>query len=199
MQGWLYLVVLLPALSAATAADATVVGGGVETGTRSGRFTKLDPAEAFSVGKDNFESADLYAFDEDQNIILSRQIVVDVGIGPGPGDEVASHYVFFDPAGGGRQTGYVDFDAPIYGVATRQKTMADSDDLANTQVTYLSPGARGLEAGDKVSIDPENPFRLHVIWGASSPGDYIRVFTRHSPIAAKELDPAAPPPRLALP
>jgi len=198
MSAWRCLATTLPVLAVATASGATVIGGSVDPGPGSGRFVKLDPGDGFSVGQDTFQSPDLYAFDEDQNIVLSRPVSVDVGVSPGPGDEVASHYVFFDPTGG-RQTGSVEFDAPIYGVATAKATMAASDDLANTLVTYLNPGARGLEAGDKVWIDPDAPFRLHVSWGASSPGDYVRVFTRHSPIAAKAKAAAGHPPRLSLP
>lgn len=72
---------------------------------------------------------------------------------------------------------YVVFDAPILGVATRQATLAASDDLAGTTVRYVSPELRGLETGDEVWIDPEDPHRLFLLWAGSSPGDYIRVFT----------------------
>lgn len=198
MSIWRCLATILPALAVATASGATVIGGGVDAGRGSGHFVKLDPSDGFSVGQDTFQSPDLYAFDEDQNIVLSRPVTVDVGVSPSPGDEVASHYVFFDPIGG-RQSGYVEFDAPIYGVATTTASMAASDDLANTLVTYLNPGARGLEAGDKVWIDPDTPFRLRVQWGASSPGDYVRVFTRHSPIAAKAKAAEGHPTQLSLP
>ena len=39
---------------------------------------------------------------------------------------------------------------------------------------------RGLEQGDLVWIDKDNPSRLIVFWAGSSPGDYIRVFTERS-------------------
>ncbi len=54
------------------------------------------------------------------------------------------------------------------------------DFLANTSVTYLSLELRGLERGDQVWIDEEDPHRLWVYWAGSSPGDYIRVFTAQS-------------------
>ncbi|CAN0600728.1 unnamed protein product, partial [Ectocarpus sp. 12 AP-2014] len=38
----------------------------------------------------------------------------------------------------------------------------------------------GLESGDRVWIDEEDPHRLWVFWAGSSPGDYIRVFTEKS-------------------
>ncbi|MCA8880523.1 MAG: hypothetical protein KDA73_11320 [Rhodobacteraceae bacterium] len=179
------LIPFLTGLSLTGPAGATVVGGAITGGSaaRNGEFVKLDPEDAFRVGQDTFQTENLYAFDEDQNITIPAPIEVDIGTGPQTGEVVASHYVFFDPGSGRSQTGYVEFDAPIYGVAAQRGTMADSDYLANTQVTYLSPGARGLEGGDKVEIDPENPNRLLVNWAASSPGDYVRVFTRRSPLA----------------
>lgn len=171
----------------AAPADAYVLGGAVERQTGQGAFQKLDPDEAFAVGQDTFESDNLFAFDEDQNIVLDRDIRVDIG-GDGGGHGgvirkgviVASHYVFFDSRHGA-QYGYVDFDSPILGVAVTERTMAATDFLANTAVTYLSPSLRGLEWGDSVWIDRDDPFRLRVYWTASSPGDYIRVFTAKSP------------------
>ena len=115
---------------------------------------------------------------------MKRDIRVDIG-GDGrvipAGTIVASHYVFFDPADGAFQSGYVDFDATILGVATGRSTLAATDFLANTEVTYLNPTLRGLEWEDAVWIDAENPARLRVRWNASTPGDYIRVFTARSP------------------
>ena len=93
---------------------------------------------------------------------------------------VASHYVFFDSLSG-IHVGYVDFDAPILGVAAFRDTMKATDFLANTGVTYLSEELRGLEEGDQVWIDERLPTRLWVYWAGSSPGDYIRVFTERSP------------------
>ena len=98
------------------------------------------------------------------------------------GTIVASHYVFFDSLDG-IHYGHVDFDAPILGIATFQDTMAATDFLANTNVTYLSLELRGLERGDEVWIDADDPHRLYVYWAGSSPGDYIRVFTAQSSAA----------------
>ena len=165
--------------------DATVIGGGVTSG--SGSFVKLsipftesDPDN--TVGANTFQSPNLFAFDEDQNINISSEVQVNVGTNPQAGDVVASHYVFFDPTSGS-QTGFVDFDAPIFGVATSTANLANSDFLANTGVNYLNPTLRGLESGDSVSIDPTNAARLLVDWTASSPGDYVRVLTQRSPLA----------------
>lgn len=167
----------------ASTAEAYVLGGAIRDQLGGGAFVKLNPDDAFAVGADTFDTDDLYAFDEDQNILLEKPIRVDIGGERGvieAGAVVASHYVFFDSISG-VQIGYVDFDAVILGVAVTQSTMAATDFLASTKVTYLNPELRGLERGDYVWIDPEDPFRLWVYWAGSSPGDYIRVFTARSP------------------
>ena len=164
---------------------ATVIDGKILRQNGNGTFVKLDPSEAFSVGFDTFDDDNLYAFDEDQNITLVEPIRVDIGGDRGAiaaGTVVASHYVFFDSFSG-VQYGYVDFDAPILGIAAFQWTMAATDFLANTSVTYISPELRGLEQGDAVWIDEADPNRLWVNWAGSSPGDYIRVFTSRSAAA----------------
>ncbi len=162
---------------------AYVLSGAIRDQTGNGTFVKLDPDDVFAVGADTFDTDHLYAFDEDQNILLEKPIRVDIGGERGvieAGTIVASHYVFFDSIRG-VQVGYVDFDATILGVAVTQYTMGATDFLANTKVTYLNPELRGLERGDYAWIDPEDPFRLWVYWAGSSPGDYIRVFTARSP------------------
>lgn len=169
----------------ATAGQAVVLDGAIEQQQGNGQFVKLETDRPFRVGEDNFNTDHLYAFDEDQNIELERAIRVDiggeVGIIPG-GTTVASHYVFFDSYSG-LHRGYVYFDAPILGIAAYQDTMAATDFLANTDVTYISTELRGLEDGDQVWIDPDDPHKLWVYWAGSSPGDYIRVFTERSPTA----------------
>ena len=166
-------------------AVAVVIGGSVEQQNGNGTFVKLTTDTRFSVGADNFDDDNLYAFDEDQNILLVEPIRVDIGGIDGmipAGETVASHYVFFDSLRG-VQIGYVDFDAPILGVAALQDTMGATDFLANTLVNYISTELRGLEDGDYVWIDEDDPFRLWVYWAGSSPGDYVRVFTARSPAA----------------
>ncbi|MEL6316537.1 MAG: hypothetical protein AAFR16_02735 [Pseudomonadota bacterium] len=173
------------AVAAATLASpalATVIGGEILRQRGEGRFVKLDTSAGFAVGADTFDDDNLYAFDEDQNIVLAAPIRVDIGGEGGvipAGREVASHYVFFDSLDG-VQHGYVDFDAEILGVAAFQDTMAATDFLADTAVTYISIELRGLEPGDHVWIDEDDPRRLWVLWAGSSPGDYVRVFTAKS-------------------
>jgi len=166
----------------AAPAFSTVLDGQIVQQRGQGEFRKLDPSTNFTVGTDNFDTDHLYAFDEDQNIELPDHVRVDIGGFNGwipKGTTVASHYVFFDSLRG-LQAGYVDFDAPILGIAATQTTMAATDFLANTQVTYISTELRGLEDGDRVWIDEDLPERLWVYWAGSSPGDYIRVFTAKS-------------------
>lgn len=161
---------------------ALVVDGEIVRQSGAGQFKVLDPSSPFAVGADTFDDDNLYAFDEDQNILLEAPIRVDIGGVEGrisAGTVVASHYVFFDSLSG-VHVGYVDFDAPILGIAAFQDTMGATDFLANTDVRYISTELRGLEQGDYVWIDEDLPDRLWVYWAGSSPGDYIRVFTEES-------------------
>ena len=163
-------------------AQAVVVDGGIIRQNGQGEFRKLETNVPFDVGNDNFDDDNLYAFDEDQNILLDAPIRVDVGGANGviPAQTVvASHYVFFDSLSG-IHIGYVDFDAPILGVAAFQDTMGATDFLANTAVNYIGTDLRGLEQGDTLWVDEDDPHRLWVYWAGSSPGDYVRVFTRRS-------------------
>ncbi|MFK7940034.1 MAG: hypothetical protein AB8B82_11685 [Roseovarius sp.] len=177
---------LIMAICACAPAQATVLDGGIVRQSGHGSFVILDPGTEFDVGADTFDDDNLYAFDEDQNITLSQPIHVDIGgddTGIIPqGTVVASHYVFFDSLDSVHH-GYVYFDAPILGVAAFEPTMAATDFLANTKVNYISMELRGLETGDHVWIDEEDPNRLWVYWAGSSPGDYIRVFTEKSDAA----------------
>ena len=182
-------------LAATVPAQAVVIGGAVTGGSslsQGGTFIERDASTGFTVGNDTFQDPNLYAFDEDQNITIPSTIDVDIGTSPTAGKVVASHYVFFDPENTTSQSGHVDFDAPIYGVATSTGNLADSDFLLASDVTYLSPSARGLESGDSVGIDPGDANRLLVDWQASSPGDFVRVFTQRSP-GADDPDPGVIP------
>ncbi len=172
----------LAILMTAAPASAVIVDGDIVRQNDSGEFVILDSDTKFAVGNDNFNTPHLYAFDEDQNIELVEPIRVDIGGTDGyinAGTVVASHYVFFDSLSGIHH-GYVDFDAPILGIAAYQDTMGATDFLANTNVDYISTNLRGLEEGDHVWIDQQDPQRLWVYWAGSSPGDYIRVFTEKS-------------------
>ncbi len=172
------------ALLAAAPAHAVVIGGALTGGQTlgdGGVFELLDTSTGFSVGNNDFQSPNLFAFNEDQNITITSTIGVDIGTSPIAGEVVASHYVFSDPLGLRTTQGYVDFDADIYGIATSTFLLGASDFLVAGNVTYQNPGLRGLESGDDVSIDPSNPRRLLIDWSSGTPGDYVRVFTQESP------------------
>jgi PEP-CTERM motif len=173
---------------AAVPASATVVSGSVSTAGAVFQKLTVPLSNPFgapnSVGNDTFQSPNLYAFDEDQNILLAAALSVDVGVSPiAAGLTVASHYVFFDPTSGAID-GTVNFDSDVLGIMTSTGLMATSDFLANTGVNYLNPVARGLEAGDFATISGTRQIRL--IAFASTPGDYIRVITAFSPGAVPE-------------
>src|SRR5262245_15107448 len=191
------LTLLLVLVGFSRYASADVISGTVTGGTAlgaGGTFVRLTPplpnpfGPANSVGNDTFQSPNLFAFNEDQNIMLSGPLNVDIGSGTVPtGTIVASHYVFFDP--GPLQTiiGTVNFDSDILGIMTSTGNLAASDFLANTGVNYLNPAQRGLEAGDVVSIS--GPRQVSVNLSASSPGDYVRVITAFSPNSANVTAP----------
>lgn len=178
-------------LLACGSAGATIIGGAVTGGDSGGSFVKLTPplANPFgapnSVGNDNFQSPNLFGFDEDQNILLGAPLTVDVGTSPLPvGTTVASHYVFFDPCPSQHIVGTVDFDSDVLAIITSTNNLSASDFLANTGVNYLNPGARGLESGDSVTISAPSQILFDTF--ASSPGDYVRVLTKYSPRAVPE-------------
>jgi hypothetical protein len=180
-----FFAIIAIASQCATSVSATVIGGEIMRQSGNGQFVKLETSEPFAVGFDTFDTDHLYAFDEDQNIVLSEPIRVDIGGDRGviaQGTVIASHSVFFDSLDGIHH-GYIDFDAPVLGIAAFQDTMAATDFLANTSVNYISTELRGLEQGDHVWVDEQDPHRLWVYWAGSSPGDYIRVFTSQSAAA----------------
>lgn len=194
------LLSFLLVVAGAAPAAATIVGGAVTGGfafDNGGVFVKLtvpftesDPDNA--IGNNTLQTWNLYAFDEDQNILLMDPLAVNIladglggGLGPGElpaGSTVASHYIAYDPAGGTRrsQVGTVSFDSDVVGVITSRQLLIDSDGLQNNAVSYLSPSARGLEGNDSVTITGLQ--EITVDWGASSPGDYVRVLTAFSPL-----------------
>ncbi|MEO1659228.1 MAG: VPLPA-CTERM sorting domain-containing protein [Pseudomonadota bacterium] len=184
------------ALSLVASAQATVISGSVTGGgalTNGGTFVKLtvpfttnDPAQPNTVGDDNFNTFNLYAFDEEQNVLATSLIEVDEGSDIPMGSTVASHYVFFDPPGFGTTSiqGTVTFDSAIRGVVTTRAKLNASDPFANTGVTYLSDSLRGLESNDSVSFSGNT---LTIDFRASSPGDYVRVFTDFSPGAVDPI------------
>ena len=183
----------LVSLSTPATATASIIGGSITSGGPGAQFIELTlPFTANpnnTVGNNTFQDNNLYGFDEDQNIVLTALLSVDVVPSGNPftlpvGTTVASHYVFFDPQSN-TMDGYVEFDSDVVAIITSTGNLLASDFLANTGVTYLNPTLRGLEpAQDSVTI--ESARRIRFISVASSPGDYVRVLTAYSPGAVPE-------------
>lgn len=176
----------------ALSSNATIIGGSLTGGTAEtagGVFVELTAplanpfGAANSVGADNFQSPNLFAFDEDQNIVLSAPLTADILAGDPlvAGTTVASHYIFFDPASAQSMTGTIEFDSEVLAVFTSTGSLASSDFLADTGINYLNPAHRGLEGADFVTISGTNQITFSA--NALTPGDYIRVLTAYSPSA----------------
>ena len=180
-------VMLALGMMAAFPSQAIIVGGDVTGGvafTNGGVFIELSIpfGSPSQVGADNFNTYNLYAFNESQNVTLTNDLEVDIGADIQDGTTVASHYVFYDPPGSAlnSQEGYVDFDSAIIGVITSTNLLSESDSLVNTNVNYQNPTLRGLESGDSAFFNLGEPNRLYLDWDASTPGDYVRVLTQVS-------------------
>jgi hypothetical protein len=192
----------LALLVACAPARADIIGGVVTGGTAlmaGGTFVKLttpllNPFGApDSVGNDNFQSPNLFAFNEVQNATLPAPLVADVGMSTiAAGTVISSYYVFFDPGPTEEVIGTVNFDSKILGIITGTSTLASSDFLAAPGVNYLDPADRGLEAGDAVTISGAQQILFDTV--ASSPGDYVRVIT----VGRPETTPAPEPGSAAL-
>jgi PEP-CTERM motif len=192
--------IALLTLTASIPSTADIISGVVTGGTAQaagGTFVKLTVplSNPFgppnSVGDDNFQSPNLFGFDEDQNILLTAPLTPDVGSTIPAGTIVASHYIFFDPGPSQQVIGTVDFDSDVLGIETSTANLGATDFLADTGVNYLDPTERGLEAGDSVTIS--GPEQILFDTFASSPGDYVRVLTAFSPGGAS-TPPAVPEP-----
>lgn len=194
------LILPLALLTVCQISQAIIIDGFAFTtpndGLGNGAFVKIAPGFTQSnpdntVGLNTFDSPNLWGFDEDQNVAVGPLgLTAEIGGFLAPGTVVASHYVFFDPRtrnlrDGYHQEGWVEFDADILAIFTSQTSLAASDYLANTGVTYQNPELRGLEmsggSSDSATIDGTDPRKVVVSWNASSPGDYIRVLTKYSP------------------
>ena len=160
------------------AASAAVIGGAVTGGGGGGSFIELTApfggvsSPANTVGNNTIQDPNLYAFDEGVFNVVA-DLALDFG-GLSAGQKIESHFVFFDPKGGTDMEGYVDFDSDIIGVAALTALVNATDIYGNPAITYLTPGLRGLENNDIFGV---NGNRLTIDWRASTPGDFIRVFT----------------------
>ena len=179
---------------------ATINSGSVDSGssdTAGGIFELVTPpvpgpnggCAPNSVGDNCQDTHDLWAFDEDQNIILAAPLSVNDIDGDGVDDaavlpmgtSIASHYVYYDPADNNPLDdiqGCVQFDSHVLATIFDTTELAASDFLANVGVNYLNPALRGFEAGDVATF---NANEVCVDLTASTPGDYFRVLTEFSP------------------
>ena len=178
--------------------NATIISG---SGT--GGWQYLNDPSGLSVGDDTFQDNILRGFDEDQNVIFDNDVTAFTSwnwnnatvsgtdaLTISSGTEVASHYILFDPRNAFTIDGWVEFDAEILGIITDTDSLLATDSLINNDVTYLNPGLRGLENyQDWVRIDPSDSNRIQLHFTASTPGDYIRVLTKHS-VTADVPEPA---------
>ncbi len=176
-----------------TVSNAIIIGGDVTD--NNGDFIELTvpwgnaSTPDNTVGNDNFESVNLFAFNEDQNVaVAAGGIDPDIGASISAGTIVASHYIVFDPpntpiGSSGLQIGYVTFDADILAILTSTATLNATDYLnVAGPITYdTSDTLRGIEGTDLVSIDPTDSKKILLEIRAGSPGDSIRVLTAQSP------------------
>jgi hypothetical protein len=168
---------LLPVPARGVIVSGELTGGlSLEAG---GRFIEIANVDGLVIGSDNFDDNNLYAFNERQNVRSEDGIRTDLGRDIRPGEVVASHYIAYDPVKSSVE-GAITFDAPIIGVAFETGTLDASDFLMNNNVLYQSPRARGLERNDAVAIAGDDLSTLVLSFVASSPGDFIRVFTELS-------------------
>jgi hypothetical protein len=174
---------------ATSSANAAIVIGQVTAGTAfraGGTFLKIAPPAA--VGVDNFNDNNVRGFDEVQNLTLLNALTLDSPAAPtlAAGTVISSHLIVFDPAGAQTDPtqptvgGYVEFDAPILGIAWTDARLAATNGLLGASGTgYLAQPGVGLEQGvDFFAIAAGNANRLNfTILTATSPGDVLRVVT----------------------
>ncbi len=187
MKKTMALLSIILACGFASKAEAIIVSGQLTSGSAFNNGGTFQELVGFSgpVGNNNFQTNNLYGFNESQNVTLASALASNVGLGSiSAGSMVSSHYIFFDPGPSRRAIGHVIFDAPILGVITSRDNLLASDFLGNAGVSYLNPNLRGLESADSLAINGANLFRLDVNFRASSPGDYVRVITDATPTAA---------------
>ncbi|WP_432201292.1 PEPxxWA-CTERM sorting domain-containing protein [Erythrobacter sp. W53] len=154
----------------ATSANAAIVMGDVTGGNSGGVFVQETPLPGFTVGNNQQQSPNLFAFDEVQGFQLTADLA-----GIAAGTFVNSHYVYFDPQNSTTMEGNVTFDGNVLAILTATGQMSATDALlGNSNVTYQNPGLRGLESNDSASFAGNQVF---VDLRASTPGDYIRVIT----------------------
>jgi PEP-CTERM motif len=186
-----YIALLISAVISAISipAHSAVISGTVSGGSVNGfgSFVKLNAATAgFAVGNDNFNTKNLYAFDERQGVTLTAALAANLGLtNIAFGTRINSHFVFFDPRARETLQGNVTFDSPVIAAITLRPQLIGSNYLGNANVTYLTPASFGLEPGTDfvtLSSPDANSIRINFLT-ADSPGDHFRIITA-APVAA---------------
>lgn len=154
-------------------ADQTITGTitGGDALIRGGEFVQLcDPIGP--VGDNNFDSYDLFAFEEQQAVELDAPLALDTTAVIDAGEIVSSYYVVWDPVPTNDVLATLTFPDTIIGVITQQAELQASEFLGDASAVYLNPNLLGLESGDTVTV---NGASIDIDFRAGSPGDSVRV------------------------
>ncbi len=165
----------------ATASNAAIVTGQVTGGqslSQGGVFVELtapftQSSPNSTVGRNTFQDPNLYAFNEGV-FTVSADLALEFG-SLTAGQRIESHLIAYDPRRSTTMTGYVDFDGEIIGVASSLSSLVATSIYENASVNYRYPRLVGLERRDSFALSGLQ--RILLDFRASSPGDYVRVFT----------------------
>jgi hypothetical protein len=178
------------AASPTTAAIRTgaITGGSALGAPRPGAFILLNPAaHPFTVGNNNFNTTNLYGFNELQGVTLTSAVAANLGVRNIPiGTRINSHFLFFDPLLNHTLQGGVVFDTPVLSAMTLSPALIASNFLGAPNVTYRTPSSFGLEPGiDLITLSSPNRNSIRINFlTADSPGDHFRVITAAAPLSA---------------
>jgi hypothetical protein len=168
----------------------TVTGGTIFTANPAGQFVELNPRSGpFTVGQDNFNTNNVYGFDEKQGFTLTAALAADLGVRTVPiGTRVNSHFLFFDPLRRQTAQATILFDTPVLAAITLRPQLIASNFLGAANVTYLTPASFGLEPGTDflgLGAPTANALRIQFL-STDSPGDHFRVLTLAQTLAVPE-------------
>lgn len=183
----------LLAVISASSLHGTLVSIDDLTGANSASITMTPPNPVTEDPNNGI----LLAWNEIQNSTLTSDLKVDRVFDPNAsfvqavsggfvlksGTIVSSHYFQWDPGNGSgtRVTATIKLDAQVFAVLTADQNLFDSDFLGLPGINYNDFGLRGIESGDTTAFNGSD---LDISWRAGSPGDWVRVLSAYSPIAA---------------
>jgi hypothetical protein len=193
MQKRAFLSLALASIFIATSAVAQVTSA-------SNAIIETNPAN-FQYKKDGYQdtgAAKLHVWDEQINYRLGSNLIVDKAVSGNyngsnassnavisAGKAVNSHYLYFDPKNSQSIVSTITFATNIIGILYIDGTSSNPGNLWASD--FLIPGGVGslpgsffgnrpLESGDKINWLANNK-TITIDWGASSPGDQVRVIT----------------------